>query len=216
MGRRALTDEEKADRAAKKKADKIAEREVRYNAQKAEWARQAEESRQNVLNEIPQNLAKQFISAIEKSSSITGNDFVDDIRRKWDKFGNLSLNQISAFVRIVSNSDKKETISDAIESFFEIGQEENLTNLKVQKVELHTKINEFGQPETRTVIFLIFEKSGVRFRISTNNKKMIKVFQDAMDDGKNVNVQATTKWHPPGADFIILKPVKIKIEVIDR
>lgn len=215
MGRRALTDEEKAERVAAKKAEKLAKREAERQARIAEWARQAEESRRVTLTTLPSDLVSQFVSAIEKSNSMVGNDFVNDIRHKWQQYGNLSENQIKAFVKCVLGQSQKEIISDVIEDFFTIGEEEYLTNLLVEKIDNVVEPNGMGGLTTSHKVCLFLEKPGISFRITTNNKKMIGTFDTALKNQKRVNIRATTRWHPTGSNIIILKPTKIQIEVID-
>ena len=203
MPRQKMTEEQKMERKLAKKAEKQAQREAEWNARKAVWAQQAEESRKQHLEKMDESLRSRFIKAVEYASNIN-NDFFRDLLSRWQRFGNLSEKQVDVLVRSAERDMMKESANEMIEDWFQVGSKIDTPKLTVLSVKVvETAPAAWGAPSYTTRVTLQ-HSSGIYFTVKSNSEKLLEKFREALEQKKQVKLNATIKWHFDGSDTVIL------------
>ena len=211
MARVKMTEEQKAQRKLEKKAEKHALREAEWNAKKAEWARQAEESREVRLAELEASLRIRFEKAVAYAVR-SSNDFFKDLANKWERFGNLSDKQIDVLVNAVERDQKKEVISEVIEDWYEVDSKIDTPSLTIQSIKEVPVEMAYGLSGYTTKITMK-HNSGIFFTVKTNAAKLIDAFNEANEHNKMVKLNAKVKWHFKDSDTVILTSRGMKVQI---
>ncbi len=210
MARQKMTEEQKAQRKLEKKAEKQALRDAEWNAKKAEWARQAEESRLSILETLDPSFREKFEKAYQYAST-SANEFFRDIANKWLKYGKLSEKQMRVLIDATARDMKKVAVAEVIEDWFEVGKR---AEIKVDVLKIEQVAVEDGYGGTTTKISMK-NRAGIFFTVKTNASKLINAFSEIMEKGIQANLSATVKWHFQDSDTVILTSRGMKVESVN-
>jgi hypothetical protein len=215
MARPKLTEEQKKERDAQRKierkAAKEAERKAKWDAQRAIWDAQAQESRDRILATLPEEFKARFLKVVEAvNTQKTTNSFIVDVVAKWNRFGNLSEKQMNMIIESYERDRQRVSVAETIEEFFVVGEKTLFKNLEIISVKTVPVEGVFNGWTTK---IQLKNRSGIFFSIKTNAEKFINLFKDALEAHRKVNVNATIKWHFPDSDTVILTSRGLKVEV---
>ena len=208
MARTKMTEEQKAQRKLEKKAEKQALRDAEWNAKKAEWARQAEESRTQILESFDPIFRAKFEKAYEYAIN-SSNDFFKDVAGKWLKYGKLSEKQMQVLIDATARDMKKAAVAEVIEDWFEVGKR---AEIKVDVLKIEQVAVEEVYAGVTTKISMK-NRSGIFFTVKTNAAKLISIFSESLEKGIQANLSATVKWHFQDSDTVILTSRGMKVEL---
>ena len=216
MGRRPLTDEEKAERDAARKLKKQQERQAKwdernaaYLAQQEVWKVQAEESRQAALAAMEPDFREKFQSCITYALN-SKNMFVKDLAAKWMRFGNLSEKQITSLLNSVDRERNVRVIDEIINDWFVVGEKstfQKFTIISIKEIQVDSR---FGSGKTTKITMK--NNAGIYVVVRTTIEKVIEAFTEIKDRGNLVKMFGKVKYHKAGTDTIYLDSRGLKIE----
>lgn len=210
MGRPKLTDEQKLQRKVEQQVVKVALREAKWKDRQTVQAQQAQESRDKILGEMDATRREQFEVALQYAAS-TANAFFRDIALSWQKYGNLSVNQIDIFIAGTKRDAHRVIAAEIIDDWYVVGEVINAKNLDVLDIcQVHVE-TPYGHGFVTRI--KMKNKAGIFFTVKTNAAKLINLFDSALENKKQVTVKAIIKWHFPDSDTIILTSRGMKVEL---
>lgn len=210
MARIKMTEEQKKQRDAERKAAKIAAREAEWAARKAGWAAEAEASRVKILEGLDVGFKSKFEKAL-KFAEASDNVFMKDIAYKWQKYGNLSQKQLEVLVNAVEREQKKEVISEVIEDMFTIGEKTEVPDITVRKMVEEEVFDDWCRSAGMITKISMAHQSGVNFMVKTSSAKLIDTFEAVINEGRKIKINATVKWHFKDSDLVILSARGLKV-----
>ena len=210
MARQKMTEEQKMERKLAKKAEKQAQREAEWKARQEVWAKEAANSREIILASLDSEFKAKFENAL--SFAVTSNNnFLKDIANKWQRFGNLSMKQMEVFINSATRDKRKIVVSEVIDEWYIVGEQSEIRKLEVKKIEeVYTGEGYFAGVTTK---ISFKNKAGIFFTVKTNAAKFIKLFTEALEKDKTVNLIAKVKWHFEDSDTVILSSRGMKAEI---
>jgi hypothetical protein len=205
-----LTPEEKAQRELDKAAKKVADREARHAALRAQWAaedlakRQAFESTlsqkdKDALNRIlqPKEMVQDPYRPEGVLKAVFDNDFIESLYTQYHSRGHLSVNQLAA---VVKQYDRLIETEQLVRNWPGIHEGQEVAVLcKVTAVEQRPNTG-FG------ISFKIKLKShyGRTFHVNTNAQRFLTVARTALEEQVPVNVQGKAGWVSPDGRIVVL------------
>jgi hypothetical protein len=205
-----LTPEEKLQRKLDNAAKKVAEREARHAALRAQWAaedlakRQAfdaslSQKEKDALARIlvPKEMVQDPYRPEGELKAVFDNDFIESLYNQLKSRGHLSPAQVASVVRQYDRLIETEQLVVNWPSIAE-GQEVAVL-CKVTAVEQRPNTG-FG------ISFKIKLKShyGRTFHVNTNAQRFLTVAREALESQLPVNVQGKAGWVSPDSRIVVL------------
>ena len=139
------------------------------------------------------------------------NDFVASISMQFQRYGNLSDKQISAILWQAEKIAKKEK---ARERYVDYSRDERVEIFgKVQSIQEVAVMNITYYSTTWTNKINVRTENGQNFVIKTTSKKLLSVFNEALESKKDVRVDSKVTWVSPEKTTVCLSSKGMKLSL---
>lgn len=139
------------------------------------------------------------------------NDFVASISMQFQRYGNLSDKQISAILRQAEKTAKKEK---ARERYVDYSRDERVEIFgKVQSIQEVEVTNITYYSTTWTNKINVRTENGQNFVIKTTSKKLLSVFNEALESKKDVRIDSKVTWVSPEKTTVCLSSKGMKLSI---
>lgn len=156
-------------------------------------------------NEEDRNLLLKCLS--DETFLTDGGLFISDLKRQWDKYGKLSIRQMSIILKRAKQFYSDLLIADTM-IFYYKGEKIFIENAKVVSIE-EVETNNFGL--TNKVKFV--DDKNITYFMKTVSKKFLDIFNLSLKDKMAIDVFAEVCFSRPGKPYFYLSAKSAKVKM---